>query len=69
MLKVEGLLERGYPSVNPHASLNLAASEMKRTKCAALPVCQQGKYVAVVSERDIVSECSPYLNRQPDQPM
>ncbi len=42
---------------NPSESLVEVAAEMKRHNVGAMPICQDGKLVGILTDRDIVTEC------------
>lgn len=52
-MKVKDLMHRGAEFVAPNASLQQIAKKMRDFDVGAIPVCEKGKPVGIVTDRDI----------------
>jgi CBS domain-containing protein len=50
---VKEIMTRDVGVLPPDASLALAAQEMKRLDCGMIPICERGRIVGVITDRDI----------------
>jgi CBS domain-containing protein len=53
-MKIKDLMTRGPHSIGPDGSLRQASCEMKAYGIGFLPVCDEGRLVGIVTDRDIV---------------
>ncbi len=52
-MKVKDLMHRGAEFVAPNASVQQIAKKMRDFDVGAIPVCEKGKLVGIVTDRDI----------------
>lgn len=52
-MRVSDVMTRGVECVGPDATLQEAAAKMKALEVGPLPVCDEGRLVGVVTDRDI----------------
>ena len=50
---VKAVMKRAVESVTPHSTLQVAAAQMKAANVGALPVCEGGQVVGMLTDRDI----------------
>ena len=60
------VMTRDVEALGPHTSLRLAAEVMRRLDTDAVPVCEEGLLVGLVTERDLVVR-GLALGRDPDR--
>jgi len=57
VMQVREVMTRNAECIGPDASLKEAAERMKALDVGSLPVCDQGRLVGVVTDRDITIRC------------
>jgi CBS domain-containing protein len=58
MIRVAEVMTRGVRSMAPQESLQLAAQAMDDLNVGAIPVCEDGRVIGMVTDRDIVVRAS-----------
>ena len=56
-MTLRDIMTKNICCLSPSDSLSKAASEMKRHNVGVMPVCEDGRLVGVITDRDIVVEC------------
>ncbi|APM40935.1 CBS domain-containing protein [Clostridium kluyveri] len=52
-MKVENVMTKSVASLNPDDTVDKAAQVMMENNIGSLPVCQQGKIIGILTDRDI----------------
>ncbi|MBI2908772.1 MAG: CBS domain-containing protein [Chloroflexi bacterium] len=68
MLRVSDIMTRDIVSVMPSASIIDVARQMRDTGTGVVPVCENGRFRGLITERDIVTStvaCEGNLTRNP----
>lgn len=52
-MKVENVMTKSVASLNPDDTIDKAAQVMMENNIGSLPVCQQGKIIGILTDRDI----------------
>ena len=53
-MKVNNVMHSGVTAVEPKAQLRDIARKMREQDIGAIPVCENGKYLGMITDRDIV---------------
>lgn len=56
-MKLREVMTTEFCCASPSDSLSKIAAEMKRHNVGAMPVCENGRLMGIITDRDIVVEC------------
>ena len=56
-MKIQDVMTSNVASANPHDTVEKTAKAMSQSNIGALPVCEGGNVVGIVTDRDITMRC------------
>ena len=63
-MQIKDMMHKGAEYIAPNAKLQVIAKKMRDYDVGAIPVCEGGKTIGMVTNRDTAARTSPSLRRR-----